>query len=76
MTAAMAALRPVWASEGTSWTPVHPRALSERSNAVQKAPASLSPTSSPRTSRPPSAVTPVAMTTARETTRPATLALR
>ena len=76
MTAAMAALSPVWASEMTSWTPVSPRALSERRNAVQKAPSSLSPTSRPRTSRPPSAVTPVAMTTARLTTRPSTLALR
>jgi hypothetical protein len=76
MTAAMAAFSPVWASEMTSWTPVSPRALSERRNAVQKAPSSLSPTSRPRTSRLPSVVTPVAMTTARLTTRPSTLALR
>jgi hypothetical protein len=38
MTAAMACLWPVWASDTTSWTPVSPRALSERRNAVQKAP--------------------------------------
>jgi hypothetical protein len=41
-----------------------PRALSERRNAVQKEPSSLSPTSRPSTSRPLSAVTPVAITTA------------
>jgi hypothetical protein len=76
MTAAMAWVRPVWASEMTSCTPVSPLALSERRNAVQNAPSSLSPTSRPRTSRPPSAVTPVAMTTARLTTRPSTRALR
>jgi hypothetical protein len=76
MTAPMAAFRPVWASEMTSCTPASPLALSERRNAVQKAPSSLSPTSKPRTSRPPSAVTPVAITTARETTRPSMRALR
>jgi hypothetical protein len=76
MTAPMAALSPVWASEMTSWTPCSPRAFSDRRNAVQKAPSSLSPTSRPRTSRPPSAVTPVAITTARETTRPSMRALR
>jgi hypothetical protein len=76
MTAPMAPLRPVWASEMTSCTPASPRALSERRKAVQKAPSSLSPTSRPSTSRPPSAVTPVAITTARLTTRPSTLALR
>ena len=46
-TAPMACLRPVWASEMTSCTPASPRALSERRNAVQKAPSSLSPTSGP-----------------------------
>src|SRR5215208_5471064 len=76
MTAPMACLRPVWASEMTSCTPASPRAFRLRRNAVQKAPSSLSPTSSPRTSRPPSVVTPVAMTTARLTTRPFTRALR
>jgi hypothetical protein len=76
MTALMAVLRPVWASEMTSWTPRRSRAFSDRKNAVQKAPSSLSPTSRPRTSRPPSAVTPVAITTARLTTRPSTRALR
>src|SRR4029453_15489423 len=76
MTAAMAALSPVWASEMTSCTPARPRALSERRNAVQNAPSSLSPTSGPSTSRPPSTVTPVAITTARDTTRPSTRALR
>ena len=30
----MACLRPVWASEMTSWVPASPRALSERRNAV------------------------------------------
>jgi hypothetical protein len=76
MTAAMAWVSPVGVSETTCCTPLSPRALSERRNAVQNAPSSESPTSSPRTSRPPSAVTPVAVTTARETTRPSTLALR
>ena len=56
-------------------TPANPLALSERRNAVQKAPSSLSPTSQASTSRPPSAVTPVAITTARETTRLSTRAL-
>ena len=76
MTASMACLRPVWASETTSCTPANPLAFSERRNAVQNAPSSESPTSKPSTSRPPSAVTPVAITTARETTRPSTRALR
>ena len=70
----MACLRPVCASETTSCTPLSPLALSERRNAVQKAPSSLSPTSQPSTSRPPSAVTPVAITTARDTTRLSTRA--
>jgi hypothetical protein len=48
MTAGMACLRPVWASETTSWTPWRPRAFSDRRNAVQKAPSSLSPTSKPK----------------------------
>jgi hypothetical protein len=39
----MAALRPVWASEMTSCTPVSPRAFRLRRNAVQKAPSSESP---------------------------------
>ncbi len=72
----MAALRPAWASEMTSWVPVSPRAFSERRKAVQKAPSSLSPTANPSTSRCPSAATPVAMTTAWETTRRLTLALQ
>jgi hypothetical protein len=76
MTAEMAALRPVWASEETSCTPVSPLAFRERKNAVQNAPSSESPTSRPSTSRPPSVVTPVAITTARLTTRPSTRALR
>jgi hypothetical protein len=76
MTAPMAALRPVWASEMTGWTPVSPRAFRLRRKAAQKVPSSLSPTSRPSTSRPPSAVTPVAITTARLTTRPSTRALR
>ena len=42
---------------GDQLHPTEPRALSERRNAVQKAPSSLSPTSQPSTSRPPSAVT-------------------
>ena len=42
-TAAIAAFRPAWASEMTSCTPARPRALSERRNAVQNAPSSLSP---------------------------------
>jgi hypothetical protein len=52
------------------------RALSERRNAVQKAPSSESPTAKPSTSRCPSAATPVAMTTAWETTRRSTRALQ
>ena len=72
----IAAFRPVWASEMTSWTPPSPRAFSERRNAVQNAPSSLSPTSKPRTSRRPSAVTPVAITTAWDTTRRFTRALQ
>ena len=69
ITAAMAALSPAWASEITSLVPVSPRVLSERRNAVQKAPSSESPTANPRTSRRPSEVTPVATTIAWETTR-------
>ena len=72
----IAAFRPVWASEMTSWTPPSPRAFSERRNAVQNAPSSESPTSNPRTSRRPSAVTPVAITTAWDTTRRLTRALQ
>jgi hypothetical protein len=75
-TAAIAAFRPVWASEMTSWTPPRPRAFSDRRNAVQNAPSSESPTSNPRTSRLPSAVTPVAITTAWDTTRRFTRALQ
>ena len=75
-TALMAALSPVWASEMTSWTPARPRAFSERRNAVQNAPSSVSPTSMPSTSRRPSAVTPTATTTAWDTTRWLTLALQ
>ena len=54
-TAAIAAFSPVWASEMTSCTPARPRAFSERRNAVQNAPSSLSPTAKPSTSRRPSA---------------------
>ena len=75
-TEAIAAFRPVWASEMTSWTPARPRAFSPRRNAVQNAPSSLSPTSKPSTSRRPSAVTPVAITTAWDTTRRLTRALQ
>jgi hypothetical protein len=57
MTAPMAALRPVWASETTNCPPVSPLAFRERKNAVQNAPSSESPTSRPSTSRPPSVVT-------------------
>ena len=48
-------LSPVCASEITSLVPVSPRAFSERRNAVQNAPSSVSPTANPRTSRRPSA---------------------
>ena len=72
----MAACRPVWASEMTSWVPVSPRALRVRRNAVQKAPSSESPTAQPSTSRCPSAATPVAITTAWETTRRLTRAVQ
>jgi hypothetical protein len=72
----MACLSPVWASEMTSCTPVRPRALSERRNAVQNAPSSLSPTAKPSTSRQPSPRTPVATTTAWDTTRRFTRALQ
>jgi hypothetical protein len=75
-TAPMACLRPVCASEMTSWTPPRPRAFSERRNAVQKAPSSESPTAKPSTSRCPSAATPVAMTTAWQTTQRSTRALQ
>ena len=64
------------ASEMTSCTPARPRDFSERRNAVQNAPSSLSPTSNPSTSRCPSAATPVATTTAWETTRWFTRALQ
>lgn len=64
----IAALSPACASEMTSCTPASPRAFSDRRNAVQNAPSSLSPTSNPSTSRCPSAATPVATTTAWETT--------
>ena len=60
----IAAFRPSWASEMTSWTPASPRAFNERKNAVQNAPFSESPTPKPRTSRTPSTRTPVAITTA------------
>jgi hypothetical protein len=69
----VACLRPVWASEVSSWTPVGPLALRDRRNAVQKAPSSLSPTSQHFATT--SVVTPVAITTARDTTRLATRAL-
>jgi hypothetical protein len=72
----MACLSPMWASEMTSCTPPRPRALSERRNAVQNAPSSLSPTANPSTSRQPSARTPVAITTACDTTRWLTRALQ
>jgi hypothetical protein len=49
-TASIAALRPACASLMTSCVPVRPRALSERRNAVQNAPSSLSPTAKPSTS--------------------------
>ena len=42
MTAAMAALRPVWASEMTSYTPSSPRARSDRRTARQNASVSAS----------------------------------
>ena len=51
-TLAMACLRPRWWSEMTSWTPVSPRARSERKKAVHNAPSSESPTSTPNTSAP------------------------
>ena len=75
-TVSIAAFRPVCASLMTSCVPVSPRAFSERRNAVQNAPSSLSPTAKPSTSRCPSAATPVAMTTAWETTRRWTRALQ
>src|SRR4029079_14933335 len=62
-TAEMACLSPVWASEMTSCTPPRPRALGLRTNCVQKAPSSESPTANLSTSREPSARTPVAITT-------------
>ncbi len=68
-TVSIAPFRPACASLMTSCVPVSPRVFSERRNAVQNAPSSLSPTANPRTSRCPSAATPVAMTTACETTR-------
>ena len=46
-TLAMAALRPVWASEMTSWTPSSPRARSDRRKLRQNASVSASPTSRP-----------------------------
>jgi hypothetical protein len=60
----------------TSCTPPNPRAFSDRRNAVQNAPSSLSPTAKPRTSRQPSARTPVATTMAWETTLRLTRALQ
>lgn len=68
ITAPMAALRPSWASEITSRTPVSPRARRLLRNWVQNAPSSESPTERPSTSRPPSERTPVAITTALATT--------
>ena len=47
ITASIAETRPSWASEITSWTPASPRARSERRNANQNAPSSLSPTECP-----------------------------
>jgi hypothetical protein len=72
----IACLRPVCASEMTSWTPCRPRLFRLRRNAVQNAPSSESPTSNPSTSRRPSAATPVATTTAWDTTRWSTRALQ
>lgn len=60
------AFNPACASEITSLTPLRPRSLRLRRNAVQNTSSSESPTSTPRTSRSPLAVTPVATTTARE----------
>jgi hypothetical protein len=68
-TAAMAALRPSWASLTTRHVPDSPRATRPRRNAVQPAPSSVVMTSTPSTSRCPSALTPVAMTVASDTTR-------
>jgi hypothetical protein len=72
----IAVFSPACASEMISCTPPRPRAFSDRRNAVQNAPSSLSATSNPRTSRCPSAATPVATTTACDTTRWFTRALQ
>jgi hypothetical protein len=66
-TASIAPFRPACASLMTSCVPVSPRALSERRNAVQNAPSSLSPTAKPGTSRRPSAATRLAMMSAWDT---------
>jgi hypothetical protein len=68
-TASIAAFKPVWASETTSWVPVSPRGLQRVQKAVQRRRPHNSPTAKPSTFRCPSAATPVAITTAWETTR-------
>ena len=67
---AIAAFRPSWASEMTSFTPRRPRRASLRRKAVQKGSASEGPMSMPSTSRRPSVLTPTATITATETIRP------
>jgi hypothetical protein len=66
----IAAFRPSWASETTSFTPRRPRRASLRRKAVQNGSASEGPMSMPRISRRPSLLIPTAMITATETIRP------
>jgi hypothetical protein len=63
-TVSIAEIRPVCASEMTSFTPPSPRAFRLRRKLVQNGCDSVSPTSKPSTSRRPSAATPIATTTA------------
>ena len=75
-TVAMASLSPWRTSEITGYTPLKPRAVSERREASQKAPSSLVPTSVPRISRCPPVFTAVATTTLTLTMRYASLTFR
>jgi hypothetical protein len=69
-TRAIAALRPVWASEITSLTPSRPRLFKLRRNSVQKVSASEGPTQRPTISRRRSVLTAMAIMAATETILP------